>query len=526
MKKFLLSLAAVALAAPAMLAQDYYLYMQFEGGANAYKNVTIQNFDEEIISVTGNDFKCPMTTNAIYIMPANEANIVSIAVDGQVCNQESDNIIGPNNAYVVQSMYPMYMIGVYSPAAIIDSTFVVTVEGGLQEGDKNLPLYLATGNNLSAPAEDGAYMLTGGEDTDIWTGTFTIAANSNFRFVRSAGESGGETGEEGGIVYTNVGPQDETELLFTASVNEFNGSVFAGVSGYWNLATTEDCNIQMTVDLENNTVTFVNLTELTTYDVNLVVEGVDVEDAYKYVTASYVGYDETVKNITFTSAQYTIADLEGTVEFTISSNDESYMISDLLSDNEEAAEIEPLADGSYNIIVTDACTLSITVEPVAINPPVQKVAVTYAFVGLEGLADPQDCIVVTYNSGIDEEMGEVNFADGFTYTYETPASIEIEPAKGYAISNVYTNAGDNENVVVVPSPVLLGQWGVSLLAGAPEEVTVTIEVGTEDVVSGVEGIFSENGETVIYNLQGVRVNAEKLPAGIYIVNGKKMIVNK
>lgn len=44
---------------------------------------------------------------------------------------------------------------------------------------------------------------------------------------------------------------------------------------------------------------------------------------------------------------------------------------------------------------------------------------------------------------------------------------------------------------------------------------------------GVEGIEAENaGVQVIYNLQGVRVNrsAAELPAGIYIINGKKQIV--
>lgn len=44
---------------------------------------------------------------------------------------------------------------------------------------------------------------------------------------------------------------------------------------------------------------------------------------------------------------------------------------------------------------------------------------------------------------------------------------------------------------------------------------------------GVEGIEAENaGAEVIYNLQGVRVNrtAAELPAGIYIINGKKLVV--
>ena len=46
---------------------------------------------------------------------------------------------------------------------------------------------------------------------------------------------------------------------------------------------------------------------------------------------------------------------------------------------------------------------------------------------------------------------------------------------------------------------------------------------------GIAGIEAENGAAqVIYNLQGVRINrtASELPAGIYIINGKKLVVKK
>ena len=44
--------------------------------------------------------------------------------------------------------------------------------------------------------------------------------------------------------------------------------------------------------------------------------------------------------------------------------------------------------------------------------------------------------------------------------------------------------------------------------------------------SGVEGIDAENGPAVIYNLQGIRVNNDNLPAGLYIINGKKVMIRK
>lgn len=43
--------------------------------------------------------------------------------------------------------------------------------------------------------------------------------------------------------------------------------------------------------------------------------------------------------------------------------------------------------------------------------------------------------------------------------------------------------------------------------------------------SGVSGIEAENGPAVIYNLQGIQVKNNNLPAGIYIINGKKVMVS-
>ena len=46
----------------------------------------------------------------------------------------------------------------------------------------------------------------------------------------------------------------------------------------------------------------------------------------------------------------------------------------------------------------------------------------------------------------------------------------------------------------------------------------------EPDTSGIDGIDAENGEAVIYNMQGIRINGDNLPAGMYIVNGKKKVV--
>lgn len=56
-------------------------------------------------------------------------------------------------------------------------------------------------------------------------------------------------------------------------------------------------------------------------------------------------------------------------------------------------------------------------------------------------------------------------------------------------------------------------------------VTADSKVSVEkDRNVGISSIGADASETVIYNLQGVRVTNANLPAGIYIVNGKKVVV--
>ncbi len=55
-----------------------------------------------------------------------------------------------------------------------------------------------------------------------------------------------------------------------------------------------------------------------------------------------------------------------------------------------------------------------------------------------------------------------------------------------------------------------------------EMLGVAVTFGQADL-SGIEGIEAENGESVIYDLTGRKVNAINA-AGIYIVNGKKVLV--
>ena len=64
---------------------------------------------------------------------------------------------------------------------------------------------------------------------------------------------------------------------------------------------------------------------------------------------------------------------------------------------------------------------------------------------------------------------------------------------------------------------------IKVSAFGADEVETTVTVST---TSGVLSIFAdENGEVVVYNMQGVRVkNTQKLDRGFYIINGRKVFV--
>jgi hypothetical protein len=52
---------------------------------------------------------------------------------------------------------------------------------------------------------------------------------------------------------------------------------------------------------------------------------------------------------------------------------------------------------------------------------------------------------------------------------------------------------------------------------------INVVFGSEDAVTGINGIAVENGAKVIYDITGRKINAISAP-GIYIINGKKILV--
>ena len=54
-----------------------------------------------------------------------------------------------------------------------------------------------------------------------------------------------------------------------------------------------------------------------------------------------------------------------------------------------------------------------------------------------------------------------------------------------------------------------------------------LEVLLKGETNGIEAIESvKQGKAVVYRLDGKRIEGTQLPNGVYIINGKKVIVNK
>lgn len=134
--------------------------------------------------------------------------------------------------------------------------------------------------------------------------------------------------------------------------------------------------------------------------------------------------------------------------------------------------------------------------------------------------EPEECHVsFTVDEGLDATVvrdiisNVGNWREGFTTFAGT--QVNIAPVQGVGLA-VKVNgvevpedndAGSHQFVVVEPRT----------------EVAIS-KAGTD----GIATVGAENADAPVYNLQGVKVGSSKdlnrLPAGIYIVNGRKLIV--
>lgn len=142
---------------------------------------------------------------------------------------------------------------------------------------------------------------------------------------------------------------------------------------------------------------------------------------------------------------------------------------------------------------------------------------TLNFTGVEDAAEIASIVTITVDGEADNNVLNVT-ENPFNVTYVGSMTLTFTPAEGCTVS--VSNSVENE-----AAPYTITEDG--------GVVTLTVEAGCDGYEftvaltkksDGVNSLVGEEGEVEVYNLQGVRVRGENLPAGIYIVNGKKVVI--
>ncbi|MBD5183479.1 MAG: hypothetical protein HDS97_01095 [Bacteroidales bacterium] len=118
------------------------------------------------------------------------------------------------------------------------------------------------------------------------------------------------------------------------------------------------------------------------------------------------------------------------------------------------------------------------------------------------------------------------------YEAEDPSSIDmlegtellIVPAKGHHIVVTPTAAAVAYDAREGNSDIITNEDGSYVVKVNAN--TKNLTVAKNNALGISEILDSVDEDAVVYNLQGLRVNAKNLPAGIYVVNGKKVMIRK
>ena len=205
-----------------------------------------------------------------------------------------------------------------------------------------------------------------------------------------------------------------------------------------------------------------------------------------------------------------------------------------------------LSSGDVNFTF-DPQTLEFTAE---LAPVPDDITVTLVYTSKDVEKDVYKYVLTTAEPFSGKLLTPVNVdSDNYSFTCIPSVGVNFEPADGYMITNLSSNIANKD-----AQNLFLGKYqgSITILPGAPAAVTVTIEIaaegetpdqpgtdepgtdepgtdepGTDDPegpTGAVNTIGADNNVDVIYNLQGVKVDGNNLKSGIYIINGKKVVI--
>ena len=270
------------------------------------------------------------------------------------------------------------------------------------------------------------------------------------------------------------------------------------------LPTTGDVVFAMT-DLADGTV--VNITTN---------NGVDPKWFYTFNATE--GLDISFNNVpaTYKDGVYTVSNLNpawgASVAVKVSEAYESMIKIKYVISEDNDTVMGAGASGEYYVLLADFPTATeFDVQCEALSNYSRKIVLK--------ASDPKQLGVVVFTTATTTPIvfSGADNADTLLIT-ATQSEISIPCVEGFVVKEVTSSYN---NVVGPEEPVQTYLLDLSKTVGG-EVVTITTAPEGESGIADI--VLDENANNEVYNLQGIRVNRENLPAGVYIVNGQKVLV--
>ena len=205
----------------------------------------------------------------------------------------------------------------------------------------------------------------------------------------------------------------------------------------------------------------------------------------------------------------------------------SFNVEDYLEDFDiaEIYAVCPSKDtnGDGDINSNDANTLVINKKktgttlpniPYLIRP---KEAKTYIITSADNVLYPAEVNSITCSTTTDVYT--------FTGHYETTTAVGNK--QYYMTADGILDYSPSSPISIKPNRWIMSVeshgYGNSSAPSVDRAISIKV-IGEDDETNGIESIKADRNDGNIYNLNGVKMNSENIPAGIYIKNGKKIVV--
>ena len=369
--------------------------------------------------------------------------------------------------------------------------------------------------------ENKDYVLSATED-GVYSGTFSLAADqASFKIA---------FGTDWGTTYGN---KEDQELIIYSPNNTVTTD--ATVDGNnWTISNWVAGSITVTLNINTNEVTLYcpnqpqapAAEEITLYLVGDSVNGVSTWDTAD--NSNLLTYNEADDTYVWTGTS-----LSGKFKINDGSWTGTYNLGAGENTNIENGVALDLVNNGNNIIIPDDATVNNPKVVLSLND--MTVTLTGDFVLPEIPYVPE---VIYFNGSFNNWASGVALTKNenglYVGTVEFPASENAAEFKLDCGNDKWYGAEGDSNVsfgegmeVVLGISATGDNWTLVDWEGGNFTATVNWEEKTltlNGYTSAISSLQNEKESNVIYNLQGVRVDSNKLTKGIYIINGKKVLV--